>query len=256
MAKIKEVLIKAAKEAGKLLLDNFKTENATKKLVQKSKFDYSIHMDKMAEDKIISILKENGIEGRIVAEEEGIVDLGESEYSFFIDPLDGTINYSTGFPLFCTSIGVKKGDKKIYGVVYYPDKDELFFAERGRGAFLNNKKIHVSDVTELHDHTFEIGVPWVSSEMVMGALGKLMGNVRLRNLYCAAISTCLVADGRSGGIIFLKSTPWDFMAANLIVEEAGGVVTDVNGKEWNEDSSSVIAANPVLHKKILELLAD
>jgi myo-inositol-1(or 4)-monophosphatase len=251
---MKEIIITAAREAGKLLLDNFQTEIATKKLIQKTKFDYSIQMDKITEDKIISILRENDIRGKVVTEEQGLVDLGDSDYEFFIDPLDGTINYSNGVSLFCTSIGVKKGNEKIYGVIYYPDKDELFFAERGKGAFLNDKKIHVTNETEIENHTFEVAISWHPSNMTIKTLNRLIGKIRLRNLYCAGISMCFVAAGRSGGLIFFKSTPWDFMAGSLIVEEAGGIVTDINGNKWNENSGSIIAANPILHEKIMKLL--
>ena len=251
---MKKILIKAAKEAGKLLLDNFQTEKAQTVLEQKNPFDYSTLMDKIAEDKILEILKENGIQGKVVTEEAGIVNLGDSDYTFFIDPLDGTINYSYGIPMFCTSIGVKKGNERAFGVVYYPDKDELFFAEKGKGSFLNDKKLQVSNKSDLANSSFEFGM--IRNELNHGleTFKKLIQVTRLRNSWCAALATSFIACRRVDGVFFRGQKSWDMMAACLIVEEAGGVVTDFNGKKWDENSESTVAANPILHEKIMNLL--
>ena len=127
---MKEILIDIAKDAGKLLLDNFGNREMSQILQQKEGIDYSIKMDKMVEDRIIGNLKKNGIKGIVISEEIGKVDLGEGDYKIFVDPLDGTLNYSRGIPFFCTSIGVQKNNEMVYGVVYYPFGDELFFAEK------------------------------------------------------------------------------------------------------------------------------
>ncbi len=251
---MKKIIIKAAKEAGKLLLENFQTKKASKIFEQKSKFDYSTQMDKMAEDLIISMLKENGIKGTVISEEIGDINLGSSGYKFFIDPLDGTINYSSDISLFCTSIGVKKNDETEYGVVYYPDKKELFFAERGKGAFLNNRKLIIDSKQNFDNCTFDFSLDPTKTEMVTKTLEKLIKVVRLRSIFSAALATSFIACNRIQGAVYVHQKSWDLMAASLIVKEAGGITTDFEGKKWDENSKNFIAASPNLHEKILKLV--
>lgn len=252
---MKKVLIKAVKEIGKFLLENFQMENASRIFRQKGDFDYSIKMDVEAGKKIIEMLKENGIQGTIFSEEAGKVKIGESEYSFFIDPLDGTINYSLVIPLFCTSIGITKNGKRIFWAVYYPFRNELFFSEKDKGSFLNNKKIHVNGKSEIRKSIVDFSFAFNNPQIGMKYMKKL-ALTQTRNLWCVALNLCYIACGRANSAMHIWSTSWDFMAGSLIVEETGGIVTDLRGNIWNEKSDSLIAANPTLHKKLLEIIGD
>ncbi len=254
---MKEVLIKTAKESGKILLDNIGGEKATTVLEQKSRYDYSTKMDKLIEDKIIQDFRENGIKGTVIAEEGGETKLSDDDYKIYVDPLDGTINYSIEIPVFCTSIGVKKGNEMKMGVIYYPVRDELFFAERGKGAFLNGEKIYLSGQNSLEDSTLEVG--WSSDQKKErdDILKKLEMVVGVRMLCCAALAVAFVGCGRFDGLVHTSAHhPWDIAAGSVIIEEAGGKIIDFNGKRWDENSETLVASNKVLHKQLLEVLED
>ncbi|MBD3155454.1 MAG: hypothetical protein GF368_02250 [Candidatus Aenigmarchaeota archaeon] len=252
---MKTELIKIVKEAGKVLLENFGGEKASEVLEQKSRYDYSTQMDKLVEDKIVENLRENGFKGTVIAEEGGITELTDDDYKIYVDPLDGTINYSTGIPMFCTSIGIKKGNEMEMGAIYYPIRDELFFAEKGKGAFLNGKKILLTNKEKLGDSTIEVG--WGSGQKKQrdDILKKLEKVLDVRMLWSAALAVAFIACGRLDGLVHTSAHhPWDIAAGSLIIEEAGGKITDFEGKRWDEESKTLVVSNKTLHKKLLDEL--
>ena len=253
---MKEILIETAKKAGKLLLENFRNEEFSRIAVDKGRFDYSIKMDRMAEDLILESLKENGIKGKVVAEETGEISLGASDYTLYIDPLDGTLNYSRGIPHYATSIGVEKDNEIILGVICDPNVDELFVAEKNKGAFLNGKRIKVSDTTELNRSIINVlGRFFKKSPQLLDFYTKLASNSVIRMPMSAVLSLAYTACGRSDASIGFGPNKWDVAAGILLVKEAGGKVTNVKGEDYNLHSEDLVASNSTIHGKILEILA-
>ena len=252
----KQTAIKAAKAAGKIHLKYF-----NKKLEIKTK---SGHQDRVtiadteSEKKIVSIIKKHFPEHNILAEEAKYKKT-DSEYTWIIDPLDGTNNFSHGMPIFCVSIALAKNDKIILGVVYDPIRKELFSAESGKGATLNGKKISVSKNTELKDcllitgFYYDRGVPMLKN-LVNIKHFFLNGILGLRRLGSAALNLCDVACGRADGFWEFYLNTWDFAAGMLIVEEAGGKVTNKSNDELKIKPSYVVASNGKIHEQILKII--
>jgi myo-inositol-1(or 4)-monophosphatase len=254
---MERLLIKTAKEAGKLLMENFENNLALQMLEQKNRFDYSIMADKMAEDYILKMIKENGVKCKIITEETGTISLGETGYTIFIDPLDGTLNYSRGIPHFCVSIGLQKNNDMIFGVVYDPYRKELFLAEKDKGAFLNKKKISVSEIKDLKNCfcIFEIDYRNVRKNLFL--FNKISDSVlRMRIGGCAGLDLCYVACGRVDIFIDFNLMPWDIAAAGFIVEEAGGTITDNVGNAWNPYNKHIVASNGRVHEEVLKIVGE
>jgi myo-inositol-1(or 4)-monophosphatase len=252
---MKEILIDTAKKAGKLLLDNFRNEEFSQIAVDKGRFDYSIKMDKMAEDLIVSLLRENGIKGKIVAEETGEISLGASDYTLYIDPLDGTFNYAHGIPHYAVSIGVEKNGEIVLGTTYDPNTDELFFAERGKGAFLNGKKIQVSKTGEMGYAIVNLFSRTLKYHPELAkAYVELFKSAYIRMPMSAVLALAYTACGRTDVTVGSGHNEWDVAAGVLLVREAGGKVTDVKGDDFNLESPVIVATNNFIHGKILEKL--
>ncbi len=191
--------------------------------------------------------------------EEGGEEKGRSPYFFCIDPLDGTVNYAHGYPMFCISIALMENRKPIVGVVYDPLRDELFHAVRGNGAYMNGRRISVSKEDRLVKSLLSTGFPY-------DLLGSEKNNVDLfsRLVYetqgvrrggSAALDLCYVACGRLDGFWELGLKPWDIAAGSLIVEEAGGTVTDFNGSPIDVmERDDIVATNGKIHKALLGVI--
>ena len=253
---MKEILIETAKEAGKLLLAKFRNSEFAQIAVTKGKFDYSIKMDRMAEDLILKMLKENGFKGKIVAEESGETSLGTSEYTLYIDPLDGTFNYAHGIPHYGVSIGVEKDNEIVMGVIYDPNTDELFFAEKNKGAFLNGKRIHVSKTVEFERSIINLFSRTLKKyPELANAYVNLFRNAYIRMPMTAVLALAYTACGRTDASVGFMENEWDVAAGILLVKEAGGKVTDAKGDDYKFGSKGLVASNSLLHKKIVEILA-
>jgi len=251
---MKQTAIKAAKLAGKVMIDNYgrigkiSFKNNKKSLLTK--------IDLKSEKIIIETIKKKFPEHNIISEESGIENK-KSEYSWIIDPIDGTTNYSQQITNFCVSIGLAKNNKLILGVVYAPLFRELFFAEKGKGAYLNNKKIKVSNKKSIGDSIIGFSLPSDSKMGVKGLykVAKMFPYARgFRNSGSAAINLCNVASGRYDVYFSGFINSWDAAAGFLIVEEAGGKVTDLRGKPWNINKEQILATNKKLHNKFFKLL--
>lgn len=173
---------------------------------------------------------------------------------WIIDPLDGTTNYARGLNIFCTSIALYQAGHVHIGVVYDPITDELYSAERGRGAHLNGKPIHVSTVRSLEQAVF--GAEWARAPRARQRATQVFARVLQRTmtgraLGSAALSLCYVAAGRLDGYMHLSLAPWDVAAAALIIEEAGGTITTPRGEAWSVHSQAYVASNGYLHKTLL-----
>jgi len=251
---MKQTAIKAAKLAGKVIMDNY--SNIGNISVKENKRSLLTKTDLEAEKTIISTINKKFPSHNIISEEAGIKNKN-SEYTWIIDPIDGTTNFIQKIPNFCISIAAAKNKKIILGVVYNPLTKELFAAEKNKGAFLNNKKIKVSDKSKISEAIFGFSLPSSAKHAAksLHQTARLYSFVRgIRNTGSAAINLCNVACGRYDVYHPLSINSWDVAAGYLIVKEAGGKVTDLKGKEWDLDKGHLLATNKKLHNKFLKLL--
>jgi len=213
--------------------------------------------DHAAEKAIIDVIK-TAFPGHFILSEEAGEIVTDSNIKWIIDPIDGTINFASGIPLCCVSIGIEKNGEMILGAVYNPFINELFLAEKGKGASLNGKKISVSKKTELLHSCLVTGFPYSYLDMPHGPLEVFEKFVRkgvpVRRLGSAAIDLCWVAAGRFEGFFEHSLSPWDTAAGYLIVEEAGGRVTDMNGDKYSPYQKKLVATNGLIHDELIEII--
>jgi myo-inositol-1(or 4)-monophosphatase len=249
-----------AREAGALLMHYF---HQHLKIEYKGDADLVTAADRAAEVLIRERIRELWPAHDILGEEQGLSDQG-SEYRWYVDPLDGTTNFAHGYPVFCVSLGLEhrgleeKG-KRIAGVVYDPTRDELFSAEKGRGAQLNGETIHVSKTAALKESLLATGFPshkrhknpniYFYHQITLHSHG-------VRRAGSAALDLCNVASGRYDGFWEFNLNPWDTAAGVLIVEEAGGKVTRFDGAGFEINSSETLASNGLIHDALLREFGD
>ena len=214
-------------------------------------------VDHKSEAAIFKVIKEQFPEHYILSEEAGEI-IQDSNHKWIIDPIDGTVNYANRIPICCVSIGIEKDGKMILGAVYNPFIGELFFAEKGKGATLNNKTIHVSNKADVKTSCLVTGFPYTYLDEANGPLqvfDKLIRKgVPVRRLGSAAIDLCWVAMGRFDGFYEHQLQAWDSAAGFLMVEEAGGKVTDLTGKYYNPYQHGIIATNGKIHDELLNVI--
>jgi myo-inositol-1(or 4)-monophosphatase len=250
---LKQTLLKAAEAAAIILKENF---NRPFSISNKEGINNLVtEIDHKSERAIIEIIKSDYPDHYILSEEAGEI-VQDSVYKWIIDPIDGTINYANSIPMCCVSIAVEVDGKMEVGAVYNPFINELFFAQRGYGATLNDQIIHVSNKTEVGTSCLATGFPYTYLEMPNGPLevfGRLIkSGVPVRRLGSAAIDLCYVAAGRFDGFYEHKLQAWDSAAGFLIVEEAGGKVTDLKGDYYNPYQPGIVATNGKIHDELLK----
>jgi myo-inositol-1(or 4)-monophosphatase len=213
--------------------------------------------DHAAEKAIFAVIKSKYPGHHILSEETGELVM-DSNYKWIIDPIDGTINFAHGIPLNCVSIAIEKDGEIIYGAVLNPHLNELFFAEKGKGAVLNEKPIRVSTKAEAIKACLVTGFPYTYINMPNGPLEIFERFIRkgvpVRRLGSAAIDLCWVACGRFDGFYEHKLEAWDSAAGFLIVEEAGGKVTDFNGDKYSPYQHRILATNGIIHDEMLDII--
>ncbi len=250
---MKQTAIKAAKEAGKVIMKHYGKIGQVS--FKKNKKDLLTAFDLKSEKTIIKIIKNKFPTHNIISEESG-TENKNSEYTWIIDPIDGTTNYAQQIPYFCVSIALAKNNKIILGVVYNPLNKELYFAEKGKGAFLNNKKIKVSDKKKL-DEAVVVFALTSKKNIAIKSLQKaesIFPYVRaIRNPGTVELILCDIACGRMDIFVTESILPWDAAAGYLIVKEAGGKITGLNNTEWNIDKTNILASNKKLHNTFLRL---
>ena len=248
--------LEAARGAGRLLRDEV---GGTRRIRHKrSVIDLVTEMDQRAEAFIVERLRGEFPDHAILAEESGATD-GRSEYRWLIDPLDGTTNYAHGLPLYAVSVALEQAGVVVLGVGYDPSRDECFVAERGRGATLNGEPIRVSSVDTLDRALLVTGFPYdirTTAETNLPEYAALsMRAQAVRRLGSAVLDLCYVGCGRLEGFWEFALGAWDMAAGGLIVQEAGGRVTNVRGGPWRLEGPGVLATNGAVHDAILAELA-
>ena len=252
---LKPTLLKAAEPAGQLLKQYFNSSfiGSNKEGIN----NLVTEIDHKSEEVIFSIIRQDFPDHHILSEESGDL-IQDSSYKWIIDPIDGTVNYANGIPICCVSIGVEKDGKMILGAVYNPFMNEMYVAERGAGATLNNQRIKVSDQDALIKSCLVTGFPYTYLDMPNGPLQVFEKFIRkgipVRRLGSAAIDLCWVAAGRFDGFYEHKLSAWDSAAGFIIVEEAGGKVTDLKGAYYNPYQPGLIASNGKIHDALLKVV--
>ena len=252
---IKSTLLKATEAGAKELLRFFNTDF---KITNKEGINNPVtEADHAAEKAIFEIIKKDFPTHFILSEEAGEIKM-DSEYKWIIDPIDGTINFANGIPICCVSIGVEHNGKMVMGAVYNPLMNEFYFAEKGMGASLNDKKIVVSSKEKVINSCLVTGFPYTYLDTPNGPLQVFEKLIRkgvpVRRLGSAAIDLCWVAAGRFDGFYEHKLQAWDSAAGFLIVEEAGGKVTDFNGNYYSVYQPGLIATNGLIHDELLAIV--
>ncbi len=244
-----------AREAGAILRAGYNKEHQVR---YKGVIDPVTEVDHQSEGYLLGEVRRDFPEHHIFSEESGVIQ-GSDEHIWYIDPLDGTVNYAHHIPIFCVSIAYASHGRTTLGAVYDPLRDEMFTAERGKGATLNGRQLQVSAVTELQRSLLVTGFPydaWNTEQDNFAnfvKFGKLTMGVR--RLGSAALDLSYVGAGRFDGFWELALKPWDVAAGGLICEEAGAVVTNVaGGADYITPPQSVVSATPGIHARMLEEL--
>ena len=248
-------IIKISKEAGQLIKNSFGKDLEIE--FKTNELNLVTEADKASEKLITEFIKKKYPSHGILAE-EGSESNKSAEYLWIIDPLDGTTNFAHGLPIFSVSIGLQKNGKTIAGVVYDINQDIIYTAEKGAGATANGKKIIVSSNSNLAHSMLVTGFPYDVKEnpdkVFERFIAILKSSRAVRRLGSAAIDFCYVAKGVFDGFWEVHLHPWDICAGKLIVEEAGGIVTDFNGNPINIYSKKILASNNKIHTQLIEVM--
>mgnify|MGYP001399754372 CR=1 FL=1 len=252
------VAVEAAREAGAILLDRME-KGVT--IEFKGVMDLVTDADRTAERAIVNRILTVFPAHQILAEEGGVLTSSDSPCKWVIDPLDGTTNYTHGFPSFCISIGLEVDGVIVVGVVFDPMREELFVAEKGKGATCNGQRIAVSKVASLNHALLVTGFSYdVRQDKTDNNFNFFRGFVicaqGVRRTGSAALDLCYVAMGRFDGFWEMKLAPWDVAAGSLMVAEAGGVISSFAGNPFSVYSSEVLASNGLIQHEMLRVLAD
>jgi myo-inositol-1(or 4)-monophosphatase len=252
---LQQVLIKAAR-AGAAQLQHFFSGEFV--ISHKDGINNLVtEADHAAEKAIIAAITAEFPDHFILSEETGEI-VTQSNIKWIIDPIDGTVNFANGIPICCVSIGVEKDGQMIMGAVYNPLMNEFYIAEKGQGATLNDKKIAVSSKTAVSNSCLVTGFPYTYLDMPNGPLQIFEKLIRkgipVRRLGSAAIDLCWVAAGRFDGFYEHDLQAWDSAAGSLMVEEAGGKVTDFDGAAHSPYQPRIVATNGKIHDELLDII--
>ncbi len=247
---MKNTLLRAVKAAAKIAKREFESPKQIK--VKKGASPSLVtNVDLKCNTAVINTIKKKFPDHNIVSEESGI-DSNNSDYTWYIDPIDGTHNFARSIPIYGNSIALAFKDKVIMGAISVPSLNNLYFAEKGRGAFKNGKRIRVSKKKELNFYMVGFDFPSSKRHNSLGFLDNVKTHVvDIRNFGCAVYQAVLLAEGKLDAYVIQKTNSWDIAAGFLIIEEAGGKVTNFKGGKWGLEDKSFVATNGLIHKEIL-----
>ncbi|MGD0190773.1 MAG: inositol monophosphatase family protein [Rhizomicrobium sp.] len=251
------VMITAARKAGRKLTRDFgEVENL--QISFKGPADFVTAADQRTERMLIEDLSKARPGYNFLVEESGVIAGPDKSHRFIIDPLDGTTNFLHGIPHFAISIALEREGQIQSAVVYNPVTDELYSAERGHGAYLNDKRLRVATRKTIKESLFATGIPFLGKEgheQFLKELAEVMGaSTGVRRFGSAALDLAYVAAGRYDGFWERGLSPWDVAAGILLVREAGGVVSDLSGGARMLDCGDILAANEMIHPQLLKVL--
>ncbi len=252
------VMIAAARKAGRGLTRDF-GEIEQLQVSVKGPGNFVTTADHRSEETIYRELSKARPGYGFLMEERGAVAGPDKTHRWIVDPLDGTTNFMHGIPLFCIAMALERDGEIVCGLVFNPVLDELYTAEKGQGAFVNSRRLRVAARKTLADCVVSVGIP----HRGRGSHGRFLGECKtlmeqtsgLRRTGSAAIDLAWVAAGRFDGYVEHGLSPWDVAAGSILVREAGGFVTDIDGGQKMYDTGSVVAANQTVHKALIAALA-
>ena len=253
--------VKAARKAG-AIINRASNDLDLIKVTAKGRSDFVTEVDRAAEDTIIDTLRTAYPQHAFLAEESGAsaATAEPSEFRWIIDPLDGTTNFIHGFPQYAVSIALEQRDQITQAVVYDPTRNELFTASRGRGAFLNDRRIRVSRRTQLRDSLIGTGFPFRQLEHLDDYVRMFKRiteeTAGIRRPGAAALDLAYVAAGRLDGFWEMGLAPWDVAAGSLLITEAGGLVSDFQGTPAYLFKGNIVCGAPKVHEQLLRLVAE
>lgn len=253
------VMVTAARKVGRgLIRDYGEIENL--QVSMKGPADFVSTADKRTETKLIEELTKARPGYCFLTEETGVIEGPDKSHRFIIDPIDGTTNFLHGIPHFAISIGLERDGQLVSGVVYNPVTDEMYVAEKGHGAYLNDKRLRVAARKKLNETVLATGIPFLGRpghELFASELAAIMATTAgVRRFGAASLDLAYVAAGRFDGYWERNLNAWDVAAGILLVREAGGVVTDLQGGGDPLNSGQLLTANEYLHPLFLKLLKD
>jgi myo-inositol-1(or 4)-monophosphatase len=251
-----EVAIDAAREAGSLLFAEF---DRPKHITYKGEVDIVTESDRRSEEIVVGRLRRYFPQHEIVAEEGSGGASGNARFRWHVDPLDGTTNFAHGYPCFCVSIGLLEDGDPVVGVVFNPVSGEMFSAARGEGAYLDHKRIHVSQIDTLATSLLVTGFPPDQRHQqtnIAYYAGYTLRSHGVRRDGSAALDLCSVASGRFEAFWEFGLKSWDTAAGTLLVKEAGGMVTDFSGKPFRPGDRELLASNGRVHSEMQAVAAD
>jgi myo-inositol-1(or 4)-monophosphatase len=251
------VMVQTAMKAGRSLARDFgEVQNLQVSL--KGPGDYVSQADRKAEEIIHAELSKARPAYSFLMEERGVIEGEDDQHRWIVDPLDGTTNFLHGIPVFAISIALERQGQIVAGVIYNPAMDELYTAERGGGAFMNDRRLRVAARTKLSDAVITSGIPHLGRGHHGHALIELknvMGEAAgIRRFGAASLDLAYVAAGRVDGYWERWLSPWDMAAGILMVKEAGGFYSDINGGQDVLDSGTIVAGNEFVHRQLLRTL--
>lgn len=250
------IAIHAAHEAGRIQQAHVGGELDIE--TKTSETDLVTHVDKLCETRIREIIGEAYPDHAILGEEQGYgADDDTASHRWIVDPIDGTLNFAHGFPVYCTSIGLEIAGQPAVGVVYDATRDELFSAVSGGGAFLNGRPIRVTDESVLKRAMLVTGFPYIEEHIQRNVevFARMLPKVRsIRRPGAAALDLSYVAAGRVDGFWELGLKPWDVAAGQVIVREAGGTLTGADGGPYQLGDEVMVASNGALHARLVDAL--
>lgn len=252
-----EFVTDIVRPAGQLIREGYEQAHEIDR--KSSEIDLVTEIDRAAEQLLVSAIRERYPDHAILSEEgHGVQQT--SDYLWVVDPLDGTVNYAHGFPIFAVSVAIQKRGETILGVVYDPLRDELFAAEKGAGATRNGEPIHVSDTDRLQDALLATGFPYdraTRRDNNVADFSRLITRVQgIRRAGAAALDMAYLAAGRLDGYWEQHLFPWDWAAGALLVSEAGGIITDFDGGPWSLETVKIVVTNGRLHQELLKVLKE
>ena len=251
------IAVRAARRAGSIINRAALDGGGALKVTSKRAKDFVTQIDQAAEQAIIDIVRKSYPEHGLLAEESG-ANQEDAEFVWIIDPLDGTTNFIHGFPQYCVSIGIRHRGALTHAVIYDPVRNELFTASKGRGAFLNDRRICVSTLTRFGDALVGTGFPFKELERLDLYTRQLQTMMKtcagVRRAGAAALDLAYVACGRLDAFWELGLSPWDMAAGALLIQEAGGLVGDLKGEQTFLESGDIATATPKLFTPLLEAL--
>jgi myo-inositol-1(or 4)-monophosphatase len=253
----KEFMVTLCKEAGQMMLEG---RGRRLQITHKGEVDLVTQVDLALERMIVEAIHDSHPDHSVLSEEGEDDKVEDAEYTWLVDPLDGTTNYVHGYPVFCVSVALTQRAEVLAGVVYDPLHDELFYAENGGGATLNDRRIVVSNTERLTSSLLSTGFPYNRATLPnnnLAQFNKVITSIQgVRRSGSVALDLAFVAAGRLDGHWELHVKPWDTAAGGLMIKEAGGRVSGRGGRAWSPFESFIVATNGKIHDELLRLLME